>query len=55
MTISSTTRTAGPFIGSGTQSTFPFTFAVFEQTDLEVVILDVATGLTTFETDPLPK
>ena len=34
MTISSTTRVAGPFIGAGTTQTFPFAFKVFEATDL---------------------
>lgn len=44
MTINSTNRLAGPFIGAGTTATFPFTFKVFDQTDLDVVTLDVATG-----------
>jgi hypothetical protein len=44
MTISSTTRVAGPFIGSGSTATFPFSFKVFDQTDLQVVQLTTATG-----------
>lgn len=44
MTISSTTRVAGPFTGSGATATFPFTFKVFEAADLSVVTLTVATG-----------
>jgi len=44
MTISSTTRVAGPFSGDGTASTFPFAFKVFEDTDLYVATLNVATG-----------
>ena len=44
MTISSTTRVAGPFIGAGTTATFPFTFKVFSEEDLYVVTLDVASG-----------
>lgn len=44
MTISSTTRVAGPFVGSGSTATFPFTFKVFVQADLYVTELDVATG-----------
>ena len=44
MTISSTTRVAGPFSGDGTASTFPFAFKVFEDTDLYVATLDVAAG-----------
>jgi hypothetical protein len=45
MTISSTTRIAGPFIGSGTASTFPFTFKVFAAADLDVVRLNSSTGV----------
>lgn len=44
MTISSTTRIAGPFVGAGTTATFPFSFKVFLATDLYVVTLNVATG-----------
>ena len=40
MTISSTTRKAGPFIGNGTAATFPFSFKVVADTDLQVVRLD---------------
>jgi hypothetical protein len=47
MTISSTTRVAGPFIGSGSTATFPFSFKVFDQTDLQVVQLNTATGALT--------
>lgn len=47
MTISSTTRVAGPFAGSGTTATFPFTFKVFAAPDLYVAKLDVATGAIT--------
>jgi hypothetical protein len=39
MTISSPNRVAGPFIGSGATATFPFTFKVFDATDLYVVLL----------------
>lgn len=44
MTISSTTRVAGPFTGSGTAATFPFSFKVFSVGDVYVATLDVATG-----------
>lgn len=44
MTISSTARVAGPFLGAGTTATFPFTFKVFDASDLYVVKLTVATG-----------
>lgn len=45
MTISATSRVAGPFIGAGSTAVFPFTFAVFAEGDLEVVTLVVATGV----------
>lgn len=44
MTISSTTRVAGPFIGDGTTAIFPFAFKVFEAVDLEVATLNVSSG-----------
>lgn len=45
MTISSTTRKAGPFIGNGSQTAFPFAFKVFAASDLAVVRVVVATGV----------
>lgn len=47
MTISSTTRKAGPYIGNGTASVFPFAFKVFQASDVEVVRLNVATSVET--------
>lgn len=47
MTISSTLRKAGPYIGSGAASTFPFSFKVFTKSDLKVVRLQVATSTET--------
>lgn len=47
MTISSTTRKAGPYIGNGTASVFPFAFKVFQASDVEVVRLTVATNIET--------
>lgn len=47
MTISSTTRKAGPYIGNGTASVFPFAFKVFQASDMEVVRLTVATNIET--------
>lgn len=44
MTISSTTRIAGPFIGTGVATVFPFTFKVFAASDLQVVRLNTTTG-----------
>lgn len=46
MTISSETRKAGPFIGDGLVTDFPFTFKVFVEADLYVVLLD-ADGVET--------
>lgn len=45
MTISSTTRIAGPYIGAGTTATFPFAFKVFAASDLDVIKLTVSTGV----------
>ena len=47
MTISSTSRKAGPYIGSGAAATFPFAFKVFSTSDIEVVRLEVSTTLET--------
>lgn len=49
MTISSTTRKAGPFSGNGVTVAFPFTFKVFQASDLLVVLTD-ASGVETTET-----
>ncbi len=40
MTISSETRTAGPFTGNGVTTAFPFTFKVFSTADVLVVQTD---------------
>ena len=40
MTISSTSRKAGPFSGTGSQTAFAFTYKVFEAADLLVVLTD---------------
>ena len=42
MTISSQTRKAGPFIGNGSTTAFPFTFKVFAVSDLVVTRADSA-------------
>lgn len=47
MTINSITRKAGPFIGNGSTSAFPFSFKVFQASDLEVVRLDTTTNTET--------
>lgn len=40
MTISSTTRKAGPFAGNGIATTFPFSFAVFDKTNVKAVLVN---------------
>jgi hypothetical protein len=47
MTISSTNRKAGPFVGNDTATVFPFAFKVFTAADVEVVRLNVATTVET--------
>jgi hypothetical protein len=49
LTISSTTRKAGPFTGNGVTVTFPFTFKVFTASDLLVVLALTATGNETVQ------
>jgi hypothetical protein len=45
MTISSETRKAGPFVGSGTTGPFPFAFKVFVASDLLCVKINTATNV----------
>lgn len=40
MTIPSTERKAGPLLGTGAQTTWPFTFKVFAEGDIKVTIMD---------------
>ncbi len=47
MTISSSTRKAGPFPGNGVTVAYPFTFKVFTQADVLAVRAVTATGLET--------
>lgn len=42
MTISSTTRKAGPYAGNGAATAFPFTFKVFEAADIVVLLTNDA-------------
>lgn len=42
MTVSSTTRKAGPFAGNGSTTVFPFTFKLFATSDLRVILTDAA-------------
>lgn len=55
MTVPATTRRAGPFTGNGSAVAFPFTFKVFSQDDIQVVLADanaveVVQALTTHYT-----
>ena len=45
--ITTTNRKAGPFIGNGLTSTFPFTFKVFTSANLRVVVVNTSTGAET--------
>lgn len=47
MTISSTVRKAGPFIGDGIVTAFPFAFKVFATSELEVVTINLITNTQT--------
>ena len=47
MTINSTTRKAGPFIGNGVTTVFSFSFKVFTAAEVKVVRLDVSTNAET--------
>ncbi|TDY25753.1 hypothetical protein B0G81_6236 [Paraburkholderia sp. BL6665CI2N2] len=40
MTISNTIRKAGPFAGNGITTVFPFTFAIFDKTDVKCVLVN---------------
>lgn len=44
MTISTESRKAGPYIGDGAQTQFPFAFKVFKEADIRVVVADTSTG-----------
>ena len=47
MTISSTVRIAGPYIGTGNVFVYPFAFKVFSATDLVVYHVNTTSGVTT--------
>lgn len=42
MTINSATRKAGPFLGDGVATVFPFSFKVFDKTNVQVTLTDSA-------------
>ena len=50
MTISSSTRKAGPFTGNGVTTAYPFAFKVFSASDLLVVLALTSTGAETVQT-----
>lgn len=47
MTISNTSRTAGPFIGNGVTKNFPFSYKVFHRSDVLVALTVIATEVET--------
>lgn len=51
MTISSTTRKAGPFIGNGVTTVFPFGFKVFAKGDVALLLIDANGTETTLTLD----
>lgn len=51
MTISSTNRLAGPYIGDGTTAIFPFTFKAFATTDLLVMTLSASGAIAILALD----
>ena len=50
MTISHSSRTAGPFVGNGITNSFPFSYRVFSPSDLLVAQTVIATGVETLLT-----
>lgn len=51
MTVASSTRKAGPFLGNGVTTAFPFTFKVFSKTDIQVVRASTTGAETTLVLD----
>lgn len=47
MTVPAATRRAGPFIGNGVATSFPFTFKVFATTDIQIVRTNADGSLST--------
>lgn len=46
MSVTTTPRRAGPFIGTGSAYSFPFAFKVFAASDVQVLQTETATGIT---------
>lgn len=51
MTVSTTTRKAGPFSGNGVTTSFPFVFKVFARSDLAVYLVDASNNETLLTLD----
>jgi hypothetical protein len=49
MTVASATAKTGPYAGNGSQTVFPYTFKVFDQAELQVVLTS-AGGIETIQT-----
>jgi hypothetical protein len=49
MTVASATAKTGPYAGNGSQTVFPYTFKVFDQAELQVVLRSAA-GVETVQT-----
>lgn len=51
MTVSSTTRKAGPFSGNGVTTVFPFNFKVFDKSSIKLLLIDTNGNSTTLTLD----
>lgn len=51
MTVQATTRRAGPYVGNGVTTVFPFDFKVFTKSDVAVVLTDANGAATTLVLD----
>lgn len=51
MTISSTTRRAGPFAGNNAATVFPFSFKIFTKTDVQVILTNASGATSTLTLD----
>lgn len=50
MTVADTSRRAGPFLGNGVTTAFPFTYKVFSASNVQVVLTDALGVITTLTT-----
>ncbi|MFM0387774.1 hypothetical protein [Paraburkholderia dipogonis] len=51
MTVSSTTRKAGPFAGNGIVTAFPFAFKIFTKSDIKLILVSPTGASTTLTLD----